>query len=172
VALAHCRCCGAWASCPAPTGPPTCAAAASFTLQVNAAAPITRVEREQLEPVQLGARPAGQRTGVARNPTLQTVGRTIQLLRRLPGEQDPTRAAKFLGSTQLCWIRAQRQATEQENAGAATRSSAQAEAVLARPRGPRPARSSPGFLRREQEPPPAFPPFPAKELVAALTASG
>ena len=50
--------------------------------------------------------------GVAES-NLQTVG-TNQLVLELPGEQDPSRAAKVLGETALLEFRAQRQGTKEK----------------------------------------------------------
>ncbi|MFM7511788.1 MAG: protein translocase subunit SecD, partial [Cyanobium sp.] len=65
-----------------------------LTLQVQPAGAITRVDKEQLEAVKevLDRRING--LGVAES-TLQTVGND-QLVLQLPGEQDPSRAARVL----------------------------------------------------------------------------
>ncbi|MEB3321793.1 MAG: protein translocase subunit SecD [Synechococcaceae cyanobacterium] len=86
-----------------------------LTLQVMPAGTITRVDREQLEAVRevLDRRVNG--LGVAES-TLQTVG-DDQLVLQLPGEQDPTRAARVVGSTALLEFRPQRAGTEQEMQG-------------------------------------------------------
>jgi preprotein translocase subunit SecD len=86
-----------------------------LSLQVLPAGAITRVEREQLEAVKevLDRRING--LGVAES-TLQTVG-DDQLVLQLPGEQDPSRAARVLGTTALLEFRAQAAGTEEEMAG-------------------------------------------------------
>lgn len=86
-----------------------------LSLQVKPAGAITRVEREQLEAVKevLDRRING--LGVAES-TLQTVG-DDQLVLQLPGEQDPSRAARVLGTTALLEFRAQKAGTEEEMAG-------------------------------------------------------
>ena len=66
--------------------------------------------------------------GVAES-TLQTVGRD-KLVLQLPGEQNPSRAARVLGTTALLEFRAQRPGTEQEMQGL-LQLKRQAEAVVA-----------------------------------------
>jgi preprotein translocase subunit SecD len=99
-----------------------------LTLQVQPAGAITRVDREQLEAVKevLDRRING--LGVAES-TLQTVGND-QLVLQLPGEQDPSRAARVLGSTALLEFRAQREGTEEQMRGLLALKR-QAQAVLA-----------------------------------------
>ena len=86
-----------------------------LTLQVLPAGAIKQVKSEQLEAVKdvLDRRING--LGVAES-TLQTVG-DDQLVLQLPGEQDPSRAAKVLGTTALLEFRAQKPGTEQEMSG-------------------------------------------------------
>jgi preprotein translocase subunit SecD len=86
-----------------------------LTLQVMPAGSIKTVGKEQLEAVKdvLDRRING--LGVAES-TLQTVG-DDQLVLQLPGEQDPSRAAKVLGTTALLEFRAQRPGTAQEMTG-------------------------------------------------------
>ena len=86
-----------------------------LTLQVMPAGAIKTVGKEQLEAVKdvLDRRING--LGVAES-TLQTVG-DDQLVLQLPGEQDPSRAAKVLGTTALLEFRAQKAGTEQEMTG-------------------------------------------------------
>ncbi|MCP9887116.1 protein translocase subunit SecD [Cyanobium sp. ATX 6A2] len=86
-----------------------------LSLQVLPAGSITRVEREQLEAVKevLDRRING--LGVAES-TLQTVG-DDQLVLQLPGEQDPSRAARVLGTTALLEFRSQTPGTEEEMRG-------------------------------------------------------
>jgi preprotein translocase subunit SecD len=82
-----------------------------LTLQVLPAGAIKIVQKEQLDAVKevLDRRING--LGVAES-TLQTVG-DDQLVLQLPGEQDPSRAAKVLGTTALLEFRAQKPGTEQ-----------------------------------------------------------
>jgi preprotein translocase subunit SecD len=86
-----------------------------LTLQVMPAGAIKQVKSEQLEAVKdvLDRRING--LGVAES-TLQSVG-DDQLVLQLPGEQDPSRAAKVLGTTALLEFRAQKPGTEQEMTG-------------------------------------------------------
>jgi preprotein translocase subunit SecD len=86
-----------------------------LTLQVLPAGAIKQVKSEQLEAVKdvLDRRING--LGVAES-TLQSVG-DDQLVLQLPGEQDPSRAAKVLGTTALLEFRAQKAGTEQEMSG-------------------------------------------------------
>ena len=98
-----------------------------LTLQVMPAGSIKTVGKEQLEAVKdvLDRRING--LGVAES-TLQTVG-DDQLVLQLPGEQDPSRAAKVLGTTALLEFRAQKPGTEQEMNGL-LKLKRQAQAVL------------------------------------------
>jgi preprotein translocase subunit SecD len=82
-----------------------------LTLQVLPAGSIKSVQPEQLEAVKevLGRRING--LGVAES-SLQTIG-SDQLMLQLPGEQDPTRAARVLGTTALLEFRAQKPGTEE-----------------------------------------------------------
>ncbi len=130
-----------------------------LTLQVLPAGSIKAVEREQLEAVKevLDRRVNG--LGVAES-TLQTVG-DDQLVLQLPGEQDPSRAAKVFGTTALLEFRAQRPGTEQEMQGL-LRLKRQATAVLnqveSRP-GSRDDATAPG-----DPPAPPAPGFEPEEL--------
>jgi preprotein translocase subunit SecD len=81
-------------------------------LQVMPAGSISRVGREQLEAVKEVLERRINGLGVAES-TLQTVG-DDQLVLQLPGEQDPSRAAKVLGTTALLEFRAQKSGSEQE----------------------------------------------------------
>ncbi len=98
-----------------------------LTLQVMPAGPIERVESEQLEAVKevLDRRING--LGVSET-TLQTIGED-RLLLQMPGEQDPSRAAKVLGTTALLEFRGQKPGTEQEMSGL-LKLKRQAQAVL------------------------------------------
>jgi len=105
-----------------------------LTLQVMPAGAIKRVQSEQLEAVKdvLDRRING--LGVSES-TLQTIG-DDQLLLQLPGEQDPSRAAKVLGTTALLEFRAQKPGTEQEMSGL-LKLKRQAKAVLDQQNGHR-----------------------------------
>jgi preprotein translocase subunit SecD len=86
-----------------------------LTLQVMPAGEIRSIDKEQLEAVKDVLERRINGLGVAES-TLQTVG-SDQLVLQLPGEQDPSRAAKVLGSTALLEFRAQRAGTEKEMQG-------------------------------------------------------
>ncbi|MFZ9753464.1 MAG: protein translocase subunit SecD [Cyanobium sp.] len=86
-----------------------------LTLQVMPAGEIRSIDQEQLEAVKDVLERRINGLGVAES-TLQTVG-SDQLVLQLPGEQDPSRAAKVLGSTALLEFRAQRAGTEKEMQG-------------------------------------------------------
>ena len=83
-----------------------------LTLQVLPAGAITRVEKEQLEAVKDVLERRINGLGVAES-TLNTVGND-QLVLQLPGEQDPTRASKVLGTTALLEFRPQTPGSEKE----------------------------------------------------------
>ena len=104
-----------------------------LTLQVLPAGAIKTVQKEQLDAVKevLDRRING--LGVAES-TLQTVG-DDQLVLQLPGEQDPSRAAKVLGTTALLEFRAQKPGTEQRMQELLTLKR-QATALLIRLNGP------------------------------------
>lgn len=121
-----------------------------LTLQVLPAGAIRSVQQEQLEAVKDVLERRINGLGVAES-TLQTVG-TDQLVLQLPGEQDPTRAARVLGSTALLEFRAQRPGTEKEMQGLLPLKR-QAEAVL--------AARDPGVL---QDPDALTPPQPRPQL--------
>ena len=86
-----------------------------LTLQVMPAGAIKTVEQEQLEAVKEVLERRVNGLGVSES-TLQTVG-SDQLVLQLPGEQDPTRAAKVLGSTALLEFREQKPGSEKEMNG-------------------------------------------------------
>ncbi|MFQ6537272.1 MULTISPECIES: protein translocase subunit SecD [Aphanothece] len=138
-----------------------------LTLQVMPAGAITRVDQEQLEAVQEVLERRVNGLGVAES-TLQTVG-ADQLVLQLPGEQDPSRAARVLGSTALLEFRAQKAGTEQQMQGL-LRLKRQAEAVLNRERARRTALTSPDD--GTPSPSPSTPTFPAQELATALRELG
>jgi len=81
-------------------------------LEVQPAGDITKISPKELESVKavLDLRVNG--LGVAES-TLQTIG-DDQLVLELPGETDPSRAAKTLGETALLEFRAQKEGTEDE----------------------------------------------------------
>jgi preprotein translocase subunit SecD len=81
-----------------------------LTVQVQPAGDITRVGSEEMEAVKAVLERRVNGLGVAES-TLQTVGDT-QLVLQLPGEQDPTRAARVLGSTAMLEFRAQKPGAE------------------------------------------------------------
>lgn len=83
-----------------------------LTLEVQPAGEITRVKSEQLEAVKVVLDRRVNGLGVAES-TLQTIGED-QLLLQLPGEEDPSQAAKVLGETALLEFRAQKSGTEEE----------------------------------------------------------
>jgi preprotein translocase subunit SecD len=83
-----------------------------LTLQVMPAGEVRSVQPEQLEAVKEVLERRINSLGVAES-TLQTVGND-QLVLQLPGEQNPSQAAKVLGTTALLEFRAQRPGTEQE----------------------------------------------------------
>ncbi len=84
-------------------------------LQVMPAGSIKSVQSEQLEAVKEVLERRINGLGVAES-TLQSVGND-QLVLQLPGEQDPSRAAKVLGTTALLEFRAQKPGTETEMQG-------------------------------------------------------
>ncbi len=83
-----------------------------LTLEVQPAGEIKEVKAEQLEAVKTVLDRRVNGLGVAES-TLQTVGED-QLVLQLPGEQDPSRAAKVLGETALLEFRAQKVGSEEK----------------------------------------------------------
>ncbi len=83
-----------------------------LTLEVQPAGSIKSVKKEQLEAVKAVLDRRVNGLGVAES-TLQTIGEN-QLVLQLPGEEDPSRAARVLGETALLEFRAQRPGTEAE----------------------------------------------------------
>ncbi|MBL6739678.1 MAG: protein translocase subunit SecD [Synechococcus sp. BS301-5m-G54] len=81
-----------------------------ITVEVQPAGDIKRVGAEQMEAVKVVLDRRVNGLGVAES-TLQTVGEN-QLVLQLPGEQDPTAAARILGDTALLEFRAQKPGTE------------------------------------------------------------
>jgi len=86
-----------------------------LTLEVQPGGDIKTIRPEQLEAVKAVLDRRVNGLGVAES-TLQTVG-DDQLVLQLPGETDPSRAAKVLGSTALLEFRAQKPGTEDEMRG-------------------------------------------------------
>jgi preprotein translocase subunit SecD len=82
-----------------------------LTLQVLPAGAIKSVQPEQLEAVKEVLERRINGLGVAES-SLQTIG-SDQLMLQLPGEQDPSRAARVLGTTALLEFRAQKPGTEE-----------------------------------------------------------
>lgn len=82
-----------------------------LTLQVMPAGAIKAVQPEQLEAVKEVLERRINGLGVAES-SLQTIG-SDQLMLQLPGEQDPSRAARVLGTTALLEFRAQQPGTEE-----------------------------------------------------------
>ena len=86
-----------------------------ITVEVQPAAEIKRITAVELEAVKAVLDRRVNGLGVAES-TLQTVG-SDQLVLQLPGEQDPTRAARVLGSTALLEFRAIKPGVEKEFQG-------------------------------------------------------
>ena len=133
-----------------------------LTLQVLPAGSIRSVQKEQLEAVKYVLERRINGLGVAES-TLQTVG-DDQLVLQLPGEQDPSRAAKVLGTTALLEFRAQRPGTEQEMTGL-LKLKRQAQAVLNQ------SQVKAAAIANGQPVPPAVS-IKAEELAEALTQLG
>jgi|GEM_PF-4954056 len=133
-------------------------------LQVMPAGAIKRVDREQLEAVKAVLERRINGLGVAES-TLQTVG-TDQLVLQLPGEQDPTRAAKVLGTTALLEFRAQKPGTEKDMQ-ALLQLKRQAAAFLASIQPKTAADADPTAGGAESPKPPA-PALPTEQLANSL----
>ena len=99
-----------------------------LTLEVQPGGEIKTVKSEQLEAVKAVLDRRVNGLGVSES-TLQTIG-DDQLVLQLPGETDPSRAAKVLGSTALLEFRAQRPGTEEDMRGL-LKLRAQTKAILA-----------------------------------------
>lgn len=134
-------------------------------LQVMPAGSINRVQSEQLEAVKEVLERRINGLGVAES-TLQTVGND-QLVLQLPGEQDPSRAAKVLGTTALLEFRAQKAGTDKEMQGL-LQLKRQASAVLNRLQPPSQDPSDPAGAKDDG---PA-PTIKAEELAASLRQLG
>ena len=137
-----------------------------LTLQVMPAGEIRKVEKEQLEAVKEVLERRINGLGVAES-TLQTVG-DDQLVLQLPGEQDPTRAAKVLGTTALLEFRAQKPGSEKEMEGL-LQLKRQLESVLAS-RSPATAAQTSGSAINK--PPTPKPEFPEAERTKAFQSLG
>ena len=98
-----------------------------LTVEVKPAGEIERVGSEEMEAVKAVLDRRVNGLGVAES-TLQTVGQT-QLVLQLPGEQDPSAAARILGDTALLEFRAQKPGTEDSFQGLRNLRT-QAEAIL------------------------------------------
>lgn len=98
-----------------------------LTVEVKPAGEITRVGVEEIEAVKAVLDRRVNSLGVAES-TLQSVGES-QLVLQLPGEQDPTAAARVLGDTALLEFRAQKADIEAEFRGLRQLRS-QVEAIL------------------------------------------
>ena len=133
-----------------------------LTLQVLPAGAVKTVQKEQLEAVKEVLERRINGLGVAES-TLQTVGND-QLVLQLPGEQDPSRAAKVLGTTALLEFRAQQPGTEREMQGL-LQLKRQAQSVLNQTKGRAAA------LADGQAPPPEVQ-LKAEELAEALQKLG
>jgi preprotein translocase subunit SecD len=133
-----------------------------LTLQVLPAGAIKAVKQEQLEAVKDVLERRINGLGVAES-TLQSVG-DDQLVLQLPGEQDPSRAAKVLGTTALLEFRAQKPGTEQEMTGL-LKLKRQAQAVLNQSRAKAEAAAA-------GQPEPASAGLKQEELAEALTKLG
>ena len=133
-----------------------------LTLQVLPAGAIKTVKQEQLEAVKDVLERRINGLGVAES-TLQSVG-DDQLVLQLPGEQDPSRAAKVLGTTALLEFRAQKPGTEQEMTGL-LKLKRQAQAVLNQSRAKAEAAAS-------GQPEPASAGLKQEELAQALNKLG
>ncbi len=83
-----------------------------LTLEVQPTKEISKIKPEQLEAVKTVLERRVNGLGVSES-ILQTIG-DDQLVLELPGEQDPSRAAKVLGETALLEFRAQKPGTEKE----------------------------------------------------------
>ena len=134
-----------------------------LTLQVLPSGRIKTVEKEQLEAVKDVLERRINGLGVAES-TLQTVGND-ELVLQLPGEQDPSRAAKVLGTTALLEFRVQKAGSEAEMQGL-LKLKRQVDAVL----GLRKAKAAAAAATdRPAEPKPSL---SADDLAKALTGLG
>ena len=81
-----------------------------LTLEVQSSSPSEKVTTEQLEAVQAVLDRRVNGLGVSES-SLRTVG-SNQLILELPGEQEPSKAARVLGKTALLEFRAQKSGTK------------------------------------------------------------
>jgi len=132
-----------------------------LTLQVLPSGRIKTVEKDQLDAVKDVLERRINGLGVAES-TLQTVGND-QLVLQLPGEQDPSRAAKVLGTTALLEFRVQKPGSEAEMQGL-LKLKRQVDAVL----GLRKAKAA-ASTDKPVEPKPSL---SAEDLAKALTSLG
>ena len=135
-----------------------------LTLQVLPSGRIKTVEKEQLEAVQDVLERRINGLGVAES-TLQTVGND-QLVLQLPGEQDPSRAAKVLGTTALLEFRVQKPGSEAEMQGL-LKLKRQVDAVL----GLRKAKAAAAGASTDKPAEPQ-PSLSSEDLAKALTSLG
>ena len=135
-----------------------------LTLQVLPSGRIKTVEKDQLEAVKDVLERRINGLGVAES-TLQTVGND-QLVLQLPGEQDPSRAAKVLGTTALLEFRVQKSGSEAEMQGL-LKLKRQVDAVLA-------LRKAKAAIAADSADKPAEPKpsLSAEDLAKALTSLG
>ncbi|WP_029626283.1 protein translocase subunit SecD [Synechococcus sp. CB0205] len=118
-----------------------------LTLQVMPAGDIKRVQNDQLEAVKFVLDKRINGLGVSES-TLQTIGED-QLLLELPGEQDPSEAAKLLGETALLEFRAQKPGTEQQMSSF-LKLKRQAESVLSLRRSKQQEEATPADLSSDE----------------------
>ena len=135
-----------------------------LTLQVLPSGRIKTVEKDQLEAVKDVLERRINGLGVAES-TLQTVGND-QLVLQLPGEQDPSRAAKVLGTTALLEFRVQKTGSEAEMQGL-LKLKRQVDAVLALRKAKAPAADT--STDKPVEPKPSL---SSEDLAKALTSLG
>ena len=135
-----------------------------LTLQVLPSGRIKTVEKDQLEAVKDVLERRINGLGVAES-TLQTVGND-QLVLQLPGEQDPSRAAKVLGTTALLEFRVQKPGSEAEMQGL-LKLKRQVDAVL----GLRKAKAAAAAASPDKPAEPT-PSLSAEDLAKALTSLG
>ncbi len=136
-----------------------------LTLQVLPSGRIKTVEKDQLEAVKDVLERRINGLGVAES-TLQTVGND-QLVLQLPGEQDPSRAAKVLGTTALLEFRVQKSGSEAEMQGL-LKLKRQVDAVLAL----RKAKAAIAADTSTDKPVEPKPSLSAEDLAKALTSLG
>ena len=134
-----------------------------LTLQVLPSGRIKTVEKDQLEAVKDVLERRINGLGVAES-TLQTVGND-ELVLQLPGEQDPSRAAKVLGTTALLEFRVQKPGSEAEMQGL-LKLKRQVDAVLGLRKAAAAAAAAAASADKPAEPKPSL---SADDLAKALT---